>query len=64
MSWTWSEDDLEAGCPRLVDKQIRPRHDDLEHGDLPPYDVVREFYAAFGIADAAAEKFVSGHRRR
>ncbi|MEZ5159753.1 MAG: hypothetical protein R2709_02660 [Marmoricola sp.] len=59
MSWTWSEDDLavKQAVRDFVDKQIRPRHDDLEHGDLPPYDVVREFYAAFGIADAAAEKF-------
>ncbi|HNJ78302.1 MAG TPA: acyl-CoA dehydrogenase family protein, partial [Marmoricola sp.] len=59
MSWSWSEEDLavKEAVRDFVDKRIRPRHDELEHGDLPPYEVVRDFYAAFGIGEANAEKF-------
>lgn len=55
----WSEDDLAVrdAVRAFVDKEVRPLQDDLEHGDLPPYDVIRKFYAAFGLGDLAAESF-------
>lgn len=40
-----------------MDKHVRPLQDELEHGDTPPYDVVRKYYATFGLGEAAAEKF-------
>jgi hypothetical protein len=40
-----------------VDKEVRPLQDDLEHGDLPPYDLIRKYFAAFGVAEMNAEAF-------
>ncbi|MDN5894252.1 MAG: acyl-CoA/acyl-ACP dehydrogenase [Nocardioides sp.] len=57
--FAWSEDDLAVrdAVRQFVDKELRPRQDELEFGDLPPYDLVRKYYATFGLADAAAERF-------
>ncbi|QIX26828.1 acyl-CoA/acyl-ACP dehydrogenase [Nocardioides sp. JQ2195] len=55
----WSEDDLAVrdAVRQFVDKELRPHQDELEFEGLPPYDLVRHYYATFGLADAAAEKF-------
>src|SRR6267142_3841195 len=41
----------------FVDTEIRPHRDELEHGDLPPYDLLRKLYAAFGIGAMARDSF-------
>ncbi len=58
----WSKDDLAVrdAVRAFVDKEIRPLQDELEHGDLPPYGVIRKYYATFGLADAARESFAHG----
>ena len=38
---------------QFVDKEIVPHLTELEHGDLPPYDLLRKMFSTFGI-DAAA----------
>ncbi len=57
--YEWSEDELSIrdAVRSFVDKEVRPLQDDLEHGDLPPYDLIRKFYAAFGLADLAGDAF-------
>ena len=47
----WSDDEIAIrdAVRSFVDKEVRPLQDDLEHGDLPPYDLIRKFYAAFGL---------------
>ncbi len=58
-AFLWSEEDLAVreAVRSWVDKVVRPARDDLEHSGVPPYDIAREYYAAFGIGEAAAEKF-------
>jgi alkylation response protein AidB-like acyl-CoA dehydrogenase len=55
----WSDDELAIrdAVRSFVDKEVRPLQDELEHGDLPPYDVIRRFYAAFGMEQMAGEAF-------
>ena len=55
----WSDEELAIrdAVRSFVDKEVRPLQDELEHGDLPPYDVIRKFYAAFGMEQMAAEAF-------
>lgn len=55
----WSDEELAIrdAVRSFVDKEVRPLQDDLEHGDLPPYDVIRKFYAAFGMEQMAGEAF-------
>jgi acyl-CoA dehydrogenase len=42
---------------RFVDSEVRPKLDDLEHGDLPPYDIIRKLYATFGMDAMARDSF-------
>jgi len=42
---------------QFVDNEIRPRREDLEHGDLPPYDLLRKMYRAFGMDAMARDSF-------
>jgi acyl-CoA dehydrogenase len=47
-----------ARCVRqFVGNEIAPIRLDLDHGDLSPYDVLRQFYEAFGLADLARARF-------
>ena len=48
-----------------------PNIEALEHGDLPPYDIIRKLYATFGMDQMARDRFkkqlerkVSGGRGR
>jgi len=42
---------------QFVDNEIRPHRDELEHGDLPPYDLLRKMYRTFGMDDLARDSF-------
>jgi alkylation response protein AidB-like acyl-CoA dehydrogenase len=45
---------------QFVDNEVRPRREELEHGDLPPYDLLRSLYRTFGLDAMARDSF---HRR-
>ncbi len=53
----WSETELliRDAIREFVDKEIRPHVDALESGTLPPYDLIRKMFAAFGIDVLARE---------
>jgi len=55
----WSDEELAIrdAVRSFVDKEVRPLQDDLEHGDLPPYELIRKFYSAFGMEQLAGEAF-------
>jgi acyl-CoA dehydrogenase len=65
----WPEElQMVRGAVRdFVDHEIRPHRDELEHGDMPPYDLLRKLYAAFGIGTMARDSFerrIAQARRR
>jgi len=55
----WSEEQLAVrdAVRRFVADEVAPRVDELEHGDTPPYDVIRKLYATFGLDELARESF-------
>ena len=57
--FAWTKDQLAVrdAVRSFVDKEIRPHQDELEHGDLPPYDLIRKFFSTFGLDALAAESF-------
>ena len=57
--YAWSDEEIAIrdAVRSFVDKEVRPLQDELEHGDLPPYDLIRKFYAAFGLAEMAGSAF-------
>jgi acyl-CoA dehydrogenase len=42
---------------RFIEAEIVPNIEELEHGDLPPYDILRKMFQAFGIEEVARERF-------
>jgi acyl-CoA dehydrogenase len=55
----WSDEDLliRDAVRDWVDAKLRPRLDELDSGELPPYGLLRELFAAFGLADLARASF-------
>jgi acyl-CoA dehydrogenase len=55
----WSEEHrmIRDAVRRFVDEEIRPHVDELEHGDLPPYDILRKLFATFGMDAMARDRF-------
>jgi alkylation response protein AidB-like acyl-CoA dehydrogenase len=55
----WSEQHLliRDMVRRFVDAEIKPRLEELEHGDTPPYDVLRKMMQTFGLDEMARMRF-------
>ena len=53
----WSEEDLMVrdAVRGFIDKEIRPHVDELETGNMPPYDIIRLMLKTFGIDAMAAD---------
>ena len=55
----WSDEHqmIRDAVKRFVDEEVRPHVDELEHGDLPPYDILRKLFATFGMDAMARDRF-------
>jgi alkylation response protein AidB-like acyl-CoA dehydrogenase len=48
---------------RFIDDEIKPKWHDLEHGDLPPYDILRKLMRTFGMDEMARQRFAAQSAR-
>jgi alkylation response protein AidB-like acyl-CoA dehydrogenase len=57
--YKWSDEQLmvQDAVRQFVEAEIKPRVEELEHGDLPPYDILRKLFASFGMDAMARERF-------
>jgi len=57
--YKWSDEQLmvQDAVRQFVQAEIKPRVEELEHGDLPPYDILRKLFATFGMDAMARERF-------
>jgi len=57
--YQWSDEQLmiRDAVRQFIDKEIRPRVDEFEHGDTPPYEVLRKLFATFGMDSSARARF-------
>jgi acyl-CoA dehydrogenase len=55
----WSEQHLMIRdmMQRFIDEEIKPKWHDLEHGELPPYDILRKLMRTFGMDEMARQRF-------
>ncbi|MBA3654092.1 MAG: acyl-CoA dehydrogenase family protein [Actinobacteria bacterium] len=55
----WSPEQLmiRDAVRQFVEAEIAPKREELEHGDLPPYDILRKLFATFGMDAMARERF-------
>ncbi|HEY1740876.1 MAG TPA: acyl-CoA dehydrogenase family protein [Acidimicrobiia bacterium] len=57
--YKWSDEHkmIRDAVRDFVDKEIRPHREALEHGDMPPYDLLRKLYRTFGLDQMAGAGF-------
>jgi alkylation response protein AidB-like acyl-CoA dehydrogenase len=48
---------------RFIETEIVPNLDALEHGDLPPYDILRKLFRTFGLDAMARDRFTRSLNR-
>ncbi len=55
----WSETHLaiREQIQRFVEAEIAPKRMELEHGDLPPYAILRKMFETFGMKDISLGEF-------
>jgi alkylation response protein AidB-like acyl-CoA dehydrogenase len=55
----WSEEQqmVRAAVRDFISKEVVPHHRELEHGDLPPYDILRKLFTTFGMDAMARDRF-------
>ncbi len=55
--WSESQQTIREMVRRFVEQEVVPHVEELEHGDLPPYGILRKMYAAFGMSEMARARF-------
>ena len=57
--YEWSDEHkmIRDAVRDFVEKEVRPRREELEFGDTPPYDVIRKLYTTFGMGEMARASF-------
>jgi acyl-CoA dehydrogenase len=55
----WSEEQqmVRAAVRDFIEKELVPHHRELEHGDMPPYDILRKLFSTFGMDAMARDRF-------
>ena len=55
----WNEQHLmiRDAVRRFIDEEIVPNLEQLEHGDMPPYDILRKLFQTFGMDEMARSRF-------
>jgi hypothetical protein len=57
IEWSEQHQMIRDAIRRFIEAEIVPNVEALEHGDLPPYDILRKMYSAFGMAEMARQRF-------
>ncbi|HEY3817297.1 MAG TPA: acyl-CoA dehydrogenase family protein [Polyangiaceae bacterium] len=57
IEWSEMHVAIRDSMRRFVEAEVAPRMKDIEHGDEPPYDVLRKLVATFGLKDMAEARF-------
>ncbi len=57
--YEWADEHkmLQQAMRDFIAKEILPIKEELEHGDTPPYDVLRKLYSSFGMDALARDTF-------
>jgi hypothetical protein len=55
----WSESHLmiRDAVRKFVEAEVKPHVESLEHGDMPPYDILRKLFRTFGMDELARQRF-------
>jgi len=59
IQWSEQHQMMRDAIRRFIEAEIVPHIEEFEHGDTPPYDVLRKMFRSFGIDQVARERFRS-----
>ncbi len=57
IEWSDTHKAIRDAFRRFVEAEVKPNLEALEHGDLPPYDILRKMVASFGLRNLARARF-------
>jgi len=57
IEWSESQQMIREAVRRFIEAEVVPHVEELEHGDLLPYDILRKMFAAFGMDEMARARF-------
>ena len=57
IDWSETQRAVRDMVQKFVEAEIKPKVEELEHGDTPPYDVLRKLYKTFGMDEMARQRF-------
>jgi hypothetical protein len=57
IEWNEQHRMIRDAVRRFVEAEVIPNVEALEHGDLPPYDILRKLFATFGMDELARQRF-------
>jgi acyl-CoA dehydrogenase len=57
--WSEQQRQIRAMIRRFVEAEIKPRLEEIEHGDTPPYDILRKFSKTFGLGEMSRSRFAA-----
>ena len=57
IEWSDEQQMVRATVRDFIEKELVPHHRELEHGDLPPYDIIRRLFSTFGMDAMARDRF-------
>src|SRR5208283_3064771 len=64
--YEWSEEQraIRDAVRRFMEEEVKPNVEELEHGDTPPYEVIRRLYRTFGLDALARDSFKRALERK
>ena len=57
IEWSESQRMIRDMVRKFVEAEIAPNVEALEHGDTPPYEILRKMIKAFGMDEMARQRF-------
>jgi alkylation response protein AidB-like acyl-CoA dehydrogenase len=57
IKWSDEQEMVRQAVRGFIDSEIRPHREELEFGDMPPYDLLRKMFATFGMDAMARDSF-------
>ncbi len=63
IEWSEQHQMIRDAVRRFVETEIEPHVEALEHGDTPPYEILRKLFRTFGMDELARSRFAAQIRR-
>ena len=57
IQWSEQHEMIRDAVRRFVEAEVVPNLEELEHGDTPPYEILRKLFSTFGMDEMARSRF-------